>query len=172
MPPLVNDLKSKGLELQTIPGLVTKTARLLRELYEARKEIENHVAKRASLKEFSDESTVVKKEVSKLLSSVTKLREHRFVKDALTRQQESEMELLKEGEKTSDGNLASVKKVLAGVNVEKASLWWYRGNTNDKIEALKADVALALKAEAGLAQQHFSQVVQSVDAASLSNGSC
>lgn len=75
------------------------------------------------------------------------------------------MELLKKWEKTLDRNLSSVKKEFAGLKVENASLRCFRGNVDDKIEALEADVVSPHKAVADTAQQNVTNVAQSVDAA-------
>lgn len=72
------------------------------------------------MKEVGDEIAAIK-EVTKQVTSVTWAQEHRLTKDALTREREVEMELLKEREKTLGGSLASVKKELAGMKVENAS---------------------------------------------------
>lgn len=88
---------------------------------------------------------------------------HRLERDALTRQREVEMELLKEEEKPFDRSLASLKKELAGVKVEKESHWWSRGSVDDKIEALEPDVCSALKSMTESTQQNVTQVAQSVE---------
>lgn len=103
------------------------------------------------MKEIRYETTSIKKKVTKLLSSVTKARQYCLAKDAQTRQREVEIQLVKEREKTLHRNLALVKKELAGVNVENASLRRSLGNVDDKTESLD--------------RQNVTQVAQSVDAA-------
>lgn len=65
-------MESKSLELQTTPGLVTEAARLWQKLFTAQKEIESRGAKLVSLKKINDEITILKKNVRKLLLSVTR----------------------------------------------------------------------------------------------------
>lgn len=77
----VNDLKSESLELQTIPGFVPDAAQSRGKLSESRKYIKMRVPKLAFSKEVEDEITIMKKEVTKLPSSVTKVTEHHLAKD-------------------------------------------------------------------------------------------
>lgn len=68
---------------------MTEGVRLRQELSETQKEIESRGAELASLNEVVDGTTLIKKEVRKLLSSVSKVRGYRLAKDALTRQREA-----------------------------------------------------------------------------------
>lgn len=92
----------KNLELQTMPGLVTETAQLRQDLAETRKEIEKRNEKFASLKEVGNEIATMGKEVTKAVMSVTKAWGHLLFPDALAREREVEIELLKERERTLD----------------------------------------------------------------------
>lgn len=58
----------------------------------------------------------------KIVTSVTMVQENSLCKDALSRLEEVDMELSSEREKPLDHNFASVKKELAGLNEENASL--------------------------------------------------
>lgn len=92
--------------------------------------MKNCGAKMALLKETGGESTAIKKERKILLSSLIKASEYRLTKNAQTRQRKVEMVLLKERKKALDRNVASVKKMLAGMKVETVSLWWSSGNVD------------------------------------------
>lgn len=70
---------------------------------------------------------------------------------------------MREREKTFNRNLASVKKEFADVTVENASLRWSRGNVDDNVAELVADVGLVPKVVAESAQLEKTQVAQSVD---------
>lgn len=93
------------------------------ELAEARKRADEQSAKLASLCKVVEEVSMIEKDVSKLLSYFTKAREHRVDQEALERQPEIEIDVLKDREKTLDRDLASVKKELRNVNVQNASFW-------------------------------------------------
>lgn len=112
----------------------------------------------AALKRVSDEIILIKVVVTKLMSSVKKLRKYHLAEIAQTRQQEIEMKLLKVQEKNLDSNLASVKTELAGVKVENASRRWSRGNIDDEIEELEADVGSGLKEVAESAQKYVTKL--------------
>lgn len=161
---LTNDLENKSLKLQKIPDWVLDAARLRKKMREARKETKSRGAILAALKEVGVAITLIKKEVSKLLLSATELREYRLEEAAQARQREVEIKSLREREKTLNRTLASVRKSLAGVKVENASLWWARGSADEKVAALEAEVGLAPKVVADLDQLNKTQVAQSVDA--------
>lgn len=56
-----------------------------------------------------------------------------------------------------------MKKKLSGLKGENVSLRWFRGNFNDKVAALEADVVSATKAVAESAKQNVTQIGQPVE---------
>lgn len=87
--------------------LVTVAASLQQGLSEARQETECRGAKLAGIMEVKVEITSMRKEVTRLLSSVTKLREYRLAKDARTCHRDVQRYFLEERENISDWNLSS-----------------------------------------------------------------
>lgn len=83
-----------------------------RELSKVWKETTSRCTRLSSFKEVREDIRAIKTIITKVLLSVTKLRENRLKKDAQTSQQEIGMELLNEREKTVDRNLTSMKKKL------------------------------------------------------------
>lgn len=120
------NLESKSCELQTMPGLVTEDARLLKVLSVPRKKIENRCKKLALFKEVGYEIKAIKVNI-KLLLFVMKAQEYRPATDAQTRQREVKMELLKKREESLHRNLVSAKKELDDVKVKNGSLGWSGG---------------------------------------------
>lgn len=59
----------------------------------------------------------------------------------------------------------TVKKVVAGVKVENASIRWFHGSVDDKIVAPEADVGLGFEAVGESAQRNVTHVGQSVKSA-------
>lgn len=162
---LTKALVSKSLELHTMSGLATGAVQLRMKLYEARKEIECRAAKLAASKEVEVEITSIKRKVTKLLSSMKMLREYRLAESAKACQREVKIQLLREREKSSNRNLASVKEKLANVKGVNIFFRWCRKKVDDEVTAPEAEVGSALKTVAVSAQLKKMQVSQLVDAA-------
>lgn len=101
-----------------------------------RKEIASRSAKLASLKYVEGDIAAIKKEVTRFVMSVRRVRKDRHSKDSLARKREAATELSKEQEKSLHRNWPSVMKELARVKVGDASLRWIRGNVADRMVAL------------------------------------
>lgn len=61
--------------------------------------------------------------------------------------------------------LVSVKKELADAKVENESLRWFRGNVDEKVEALEAEVSFSAPDGGGVGSANKTKAAQSVDAA-------
>lgn len=92
--PLTNYLELKILQLHTMPRLAIEAARMWTDLDDGRKYIERRGAKLASWEGVGDEITVRKKEVTKLVTSVTPAQHHHFSMFVLARTRGVKMELL------------------------------------------------------------------------------
>lgn len=109
-----SDLESQNVELQTMPGLINKAARLPQDRAEVQKDIVKRGARLVMLKEVRDEITVKKKEVAESVTSMTNAREHRLITDARTRRRGVPIKLFKKQEQTLGRDFASVEKEFFG----------------------------------------------------------
>lgn len=91
---LTSELESRSLELQTMPGLVSKAMNLRKEMSNARKEADDQYARLVSLSHVVDEVSKIKKNLTNLSSSSSQAEEHCISQEPLTRQQEIEMGVL------------------------------------------------------------------------------